>query len=81
MAELDAIPSAARCRGARRPGPRAWPGWKLRGSCAATCRRRRGERWLLTSFDDFGVLSTGRGLPVDEVAGLLTAMAERTVCR
>ena len=37
--------------------------------------------WLLSSFDAFDVLFTGRGLSVDEVAGLLTAVAERTLCR
>lgn len=37
--------------------------------------------WLLSSFDAFDVLFTGRGLGVDEVAELLTAVAERTLCR
>lgn len=37
--------------------------------------------WLLTSFDSFDQLYTGRGLPVDEVARVLVAMAERTLCR
>jgi AcrR family transcriptional regulator len=37
--------------------------------------------WLLTSFDAFDVLSTGRGLSLDEVAGILTAMAERSLYR
>jgi AcrR family transcriptional regulator len=37
--------------------------------------------WLVTSFDAFDVLYSGRGLPVDEVARLLVATAERAVCR
>lgn len=37
--------------------------------------------WLATSFDVFDLLYTGRGLPVDEVARLLVATAERAVCR
>jgi AcrR family transcriptional regulator len=37
--------------------------------------------YLLTSFDAFDQLYTGRGLPVDEVARLLVATAERAVCR
>ncbi len=37
--------------------------------------------WLITSFDAFDLLYTGRGLPVDEVARLLVATAERAVCR
>jgi len=37
--------------------------------------------WLLTSFDAFDQLYTGRGLPADEVAGLLIAAAERSLCK
>ena len=37
--------------------------------------------WVITSFDGFDQLYTGRGLGVDEVAELLTAVAERTLCR
>ena len=37
--------------------------------------------WVLTSFDAFDLLYTGRGLPVDEVARLLATAAERAVCR
>lgn len=37
--------------------------------------------WLITSFDAFDLLYTGRGLPVDDVARLLVATAERAVCR
>ena len=37
--------------------------------------------WMLTSFDSFDLLYTGRGLPADEVARILTETAERTVCR
>ena len=37
--------------------------------------------WMLTSFDSFDLLYTGRGLPADEVARILTETAERTVCK
>jgi AcrR family transcriptional regulator len=37
--------------------------------------------WLITSFDAFDLLYTGRGLPVDEVARLLVTTAEHTLCR
>ena len=37
--------------------------------------------WLLTSFDAFDLLYTGRGLSVDEVAQTLITMAERSLCR
>ncbi len=37
--------------------------------------------WLITSFDAFDLLYTGRNLPVDEVARLLVAMAERAICQ
>ena len=40
-----------------------------------------GILYLITSFDAFDQLYTGRGLPVDEVARLLVATAERSVCR
>jgi AcrR family transcriptional regulator len=37
--------------------------------------------WLVTSFDAFDLLYTGRGLPVEEVARILIATAERAICR
>jgi AcrR family transcriptional regulator len=37
--------------------------------------------YMITSFDAFDLLYAGRGLPVDEVARLLVATAERAVCR
>jgi len=37
--------------------------------------------YLITSFDAFDLLFSGRGLPVDEVARLLLATAEHAVCR
>jgi AcrR family transcriptional regulator len=37
--------------------------------------------WLLTSFDGFDLLYTGRGLSADEVADILVTTAERTLCR
>ncbi len=40
-----------------------------------------GILWVLTSFDAFDLLYTGKGLPVDEVVRVLTATAERALCR
>ena len=37
--------------------------------------------WLLTSFDAFDVLYTGRSLPIEQVAATLITAAERTLCR
>ncbi len=37
--------------------------------------------WVLTSFDSFDALYTGRGLSVDEVAERLFVTAERTLLR
>ena len=37
--------------------------------------------WLLTSFASFDSLYTGRDLPADEVTAVLTAIAERALCR
>jgi len=37
--------------------------------------------WLLTSFDAFDVLYTGRSLPAERVAATLITAAERTLCR
>ena len=37
--------------------------------------------WMLASFASFDPLYTGRGLPADEVARILTETAERTLCR
>ena len=37
--------------------------------------------WLLTSFDGFDQLYTGRNLTVDHVARVLSTTAERSLCR
>ena len=37
--------------------------------------------WVLTSFESFDLLYTGRGLSVDEVARALVTAAERSLCR
>jgi AcrR family transcriptional regulator len=37
--------------------------------------------WVLTSFDAFDLLYTGRGLPADEVTRLLVGAAERALLR
>ncbi len=37
--------------------------------------------WMLASFGAFDALDTGRGLSTDDVARVLVATAERTLCR
>jgi hypothetical protein len=37
--------------------------------------------WVLTSFDAFDLLHTGRGHPADNAAGILISAAERALCR
>lgn len=37
--------------------------------------------YLITSFDAFDLLYTGRSLPVEQVARLLVSAAEHAVCR
>jgi len=37
--------------------------------------------WVLTSFDTFSQLYSGRGLSVDETAARIIAMATRSICR
>jgi hypothetical protein len=37
------------------------------------------QLWILTSFDAFDLLYTGRSLSADEVAQVLVKMAERSV--
>ena len=74
--------SAARCRPGGRHGPAG--GAARRGRPAA---RRISEEdaahvlWLLTSFDSFDLLYTGRGLPLDDVVEVLTTTAERSLYR
>jgi AcrR family transcriptional regulator len=46
-----------------------------------TARAAADRIWLITSFDAFDLLYTGRGLSADQVAGELVAMAERAVLR
>ncbi|NBE99782.1 TetR/AcrR family transcriptional regulator [Nonomuraea sp. KC401] len=37
--------------------------------------------WLLTSFDSFDLLHSGRNLPLDQTSATLTTTAERSLCR
>jgi hypothetical protein len=75
--QLDRLDAAAQVeRADRAAAGRAGPPAAGRDS-----RRRRQHLWLITSFDAFDLLYTGRGLPVDEVGRLLVATAERAVCR
>ena len=44
-----------------------------------TAKQAADRLWVLTSFDAFDLLSSGRGLAADEVAAALVEMAERDV--
>ena len=87
MAQLDAkaVGGAVQRLEAARAGGMSRLAARLADSRSAAQRRHAEEAahvlWLLSSFDAFDVLFTGRGLGVDEVAELLTAVAERALCR
>jgi len=44
-----------------------------------TAKQAADRLWVLTSFDAFDLLSSGRALPADDVAAALVEMAERDV--
>jgi hypothetical protein len=44
-----------------------------------TAKKAADQLWVLTSFDAFDLLYTGRGLAANEVARVLVEMAERAV--
>jgi hypothetical protein len=44
-----------------------------------TAQQAADRLWVLTSFDAFDLLYTGRGLSANEVARILVEMAERSV--
>ena len=44
-----------------------------------TAKQAADRLWVLTSFDAFDLLYTGRGLSADAVARVLVDMAERSV--
>jgi tRNA(His) 5'-end guanylyltransferase len=44
-----------------------------------TAKQAADRLWVLTSFDAFDLLYSGRGLSADEVARVLVDTAERTV--
>jgi AcrR family transcriptional regulator len=87
MAQLDAKAvggaverlEAARAAGMSRLAARLADRGVLRGD--VTLEEAAQLLWLLSSFDAFDVLFTGRGMSVDEVAELLTVTVERTLCR
>ncbi|MDQ1051266.1 hypothetical protein [Streptomyces sp. V4I2] len=77
----------ARSSGWNRAGPTGRPG-PARGLAAqealrpdATADQAPDLLWLLTSFDGFDLLYTGRGLSVEETATALITTAERSLCR
>jgi hypothetical protein len=87
MAQLDeeAVGGAVGRMEAERAGGMAW----LAGRLAEQGELRAGvgveeaahALWVLSSFEAFDLLSTGRGLPTDAVSDILVAAAERAVCR
>jgi AcrR family transcriptional regulator len=87
MAQLDeeAVGGAIRRREAARARGMARIGRELAGQGAlrdgVTARQAAHLVWLLTSFESFDLLYTGRGLSVDQVADTLVATAERTLLR
>ena len=89
------LDGATRRASGRRRGPRArgaprgrnargWPGDSgSRTSCRAGVSVADAEHilWVLTSFDSFDLLYTGRGLSTEAVADLLFATAERALLK
>ena len=68
-----------RARGMARVARRLHEQGELRDD--VTPERAADILWVLTSFDAFDQLYTGRGLPLDDVVEVLTQTAERSVCR
>ena len=67
----------------RRDGA-TWPSGSTSRACCAPASSTEAAAhllWVLTSFDAFDLLYTGRGLPADEVAEALIDTAERTLLR
>jgi len=87
MAELDAdaVGGAIARIEHRRAGGMAWLAQRLAEQNVlrpdVTADEAADLLWLMASFDSFDALFTGRNLAVDDVARLLAATAERTLCR
>ena len=87
MAELDAdaVGGAIAWIEHRRAGGMAWLAQRLAEQNVlrpdVTADEAADLLWLMASFDSFDALFTGRNLAVDDVARLLAATAERTLCR
>jgi hypothetical protein len=85
MAELDpdAVGGAMQRSEAKRAGGMLWLGRRLarhghlREGLGA--KRAADRLWVLTSFDAFDLLYSGRGLSANEVARALVDVADRTV--
>ena len=75
--------AADRERAGRRDGATSRGGWPSRACCGRTSPSTDAAHilWVITSFDAFDLLYTGRGLPLEEVARLLVATAERALLR
>jgi AcrR family transcriptional regulator len=87
MASLDpdAVGGAVQRIGERRAGGMAYLAKRLaeQGQLRPDVTETEAAHvlWLLTSFDSFDMLYTGRSLPAEEVARILATTAERAVCK
>jgi AcrR family transcriptional regulator len=85
MAALDpdAVGGAMHRSEERRAKGMAWLAKRLAREGALreglTAKQAADRLWVLTSFDAFDLLSSGRGLAADDVAAALVEMAERDV--
>jgi AcrR family transcriptional regulator len=87
MAQLDeeAVGGAVRRMEEQRAGGMEWLAGRLaeQGALRADISVEEAAHalWVLSSFEAFDLLSTGRGLTTDAVSDILVAAAERAVCR
>jgi AcrR family transcriptional regulator len=85
MLDQEAVGGAVRRQEERRAGGMAYLAQRLAEQDVlrpgVTVDQAADLLWLLTSFDSFDLLYTGRGLSADEVAQVLVTTAERGLCR
>jgi AcrR family transcriptional regulator len=87
MAQLDeeAVGGAVRRIEEQRAGGMEWLAGRLaeQGELRADVSVKEAAHalWVLSSFEAFDLLATGRGLTTDAAADILVATAERAVCR
>jgi hypothetical protein len=83
MLDPEATGGAIQRMEGRRAGGMAYLAQRLaeqgRLRTGVTVERATDLLWVLTSFDSFDLLHTGRGLTIDEIADVLTEAAERSL--